>query len=303
MTETAEVETTEVVPQTGEEAEINPYTMSDEEVTTALEERLNPKPEVTEEAAATEAIPPAKEDAPVKTDEPPEKAPVPTLETLTAELASFKDTLDKADKRNRDKDAFITKLQQENQTLRQNLRPSTQTPEQAWEKLAANPDTYIDQRLRETTLTQVREAQEREQAVRGKVENFDDLKDDIAALALEDGFPEEAVRAFKYDPWTTSDPEVILNYAKRAQERRKVVLFEQKVAHLQSEIERLKKQPEKVIRKIEEATRQAKGLTAGTGSPGTSKGMEDLTDEQIFNMPSDQVAALLKERLQREYGG
>ena len=109
------------------------------------------------------------------------------------------------------------------------------------------------------------------------VPHFADLIDDITTIAKEDGYTEENLRAFKADPFTSSDPNILISYAKRAEMRKELAEYKQRVAELE-------KEPENVVKRIQEAGKRSATLTGRTTpSAGTKKG-SDVSVSQISSM-------------------
>ena len=129
-----------------------------------------------------------------------------------------------------------------------------------------------------------------ERAVLEQIPEFNELVGDIAELAKADGFSEEHLVMFKRDPFLTSEPAILINYARTAKAKREIATLTSKVGDLQTQI---KSRGEDVIKKIEAASKAGKPLTGKTpGTPRSEPG--HIPDEAIPNLSDAELAEALK---------
>lgn len=138
--------------------------------------------------------------------------------------------------------------------------------------------------LEKDHLTQQRESNER--IVLGQIPGVLDMLDDIAELAKNDGFNDANIVAFKADPFATSDPAIILSYARQVKSTRETNA-------LKSELEKLREKQEGTIKRIEEASSSPSGLTSKVASSGNNSAVS-ISADQIPNLSDEDLDKLLQ---------
>lgn len=261
--------------------------MNDEELDSFIASPTEPKEEVTPTPAPIEEpkveIP---DMAAQGTDAPKEEATVPDPEK------------DKLAKQVQDKEAFIQRQAQELGELRRKSQEMDRFRNEAKTKAESVNDTFYDNPLAATEAVlnhrdaerqyavteQILREKETELTVTSAIPHFNEMKDEIAEIATADGYPPESVDAFKRNPWT-SDASILVNYAHR-------VSMQRQVKAMQGEIETLKKKPEEVLRKIEEAAKGSKTLTAATGIARAAS--TEVSETQLNSMTDAELDEFLK---------
>lgn len=255
------------------EPEVNPATLSDEEL---------------DKAGAEEAAAEAPEETP-KTDE------TPSTEEETVTLS--KAELEKLQKQVNDKEEYARKLQGERDRLAFKERQlqellAKQTPDSLTEKVLTNPVEALEEMYQrkalESEVMSLRIAQEQirnEAVVKQTIGDIADIKDDIANLALKQGFPPEAVADFKNNPWG-SDPGIVVALAKE-------VRHEKRITALEAEIAKERQSKGEVVKKIAEAAKRGPLVTAASGQ-STSRARE-IDRSQLARMSEAELDVLLNE--------
>lgn len=120
------------------------------------------------------------------------------------------------------------------------------------------------------------------------VPDFKDYVEDIAEMALEDGADEKKVQTFKDNPFGTTDmPNVLINYAKRAMDRRAL-------KELQEKVKKKDDSPDVVAKKIANAANRKAGLNSGASESSKEDNAVELTDEQIANLTDKELETYIK---------
>ncbi len=203
-----------------------------------------------------------------------------------------------------DKESFIQRQASEIGELRkftsqEDADPPSPTAEENEDDFFDNPKEAVSK-----TVERVIEERDRKQAfeverirllgeetksmVTEAVPDFKDFLDDISELAKEDGYTDENLAAFKADPFISSDPGILISYAKRAQMKRQLSEYER-------EISELKKKPEEVVKRIQEAAgKNGTTLTGKTASMPRGTRPE-ISEPQIASMSDAELDEALKQ--------
>lgn len=277
------------------EAEIIVEEMTDEQLEAAINppetpaEKTPSVPQEEEKAETppntTETAEPSKE---VKKEVAPESKP-PEEEIVQITKSEW----EKTQKRIEDKEKFIQRQAQEvgqRRKSEEQLRAEIFTLEQ---KLVEKQYEPLEARAIQKELD-VREAQlgeaelsKRFEANRNTVKAFvpelEAYIDDVVAILKEDGQPEEAIRAFRENPYS-EHPGVIVNLTKRAELARTLRNKDAEIASLKAENAALKAKPQEVVKKIEQALKQP---TAMTNDSGQATSVKASIDESQIPLLSD----------------
>ena len=124
------------------------------------------------------------------------------------------------------------------------------------------------------------------------VPEHESLIDDMIELVKEDGQPEEAIRAFRDNPYK-EPPGTLINLAKRAEQRRELRNKDAKIASLEAELVALKKEPKEVLKKIEKTLREPSQMSNNSGQASSTK--QGFEEKQIPFMSDAELDRLLKE--------
>ncbi|MDD4479642.1 MAG: hypothetical protein PHD64_11405 [Mesotoga sp.] len=124
------------------------------------------------------------------------------------------------------------------------------------------------------------------------VPEHESLIDDMIELVKEDGQPEEAIRAFRDNPYK-EPPGTLINLAKRAEQRRELRNKDAKIASLEAELVALKKEPKEVLKKIEKTLREPSQMSNNSGQASSTK--QGFEETQIPHMTDAELDRLLKE--------
>ncbi len=123
--------------------------------------------------------------------------------------------------------------------------------------------------------------------VLGEIPDTLNMIDDIAELARKDGFPDEKISAFKKDPFATSDPDIILSYA------RQIKATNENNA-LKAELEQLRQKQEGTLKKIEEASNTSSGLTGRVASSSGNDASISISEAQVPNLSDAELEKALQ---------
>jgi hypothetical protein len=121
------------------------------------------------------------------------------------------------------------------------------------------------------------------------IPDFEDLIDDIAAIALKDGIPSQNVEVFKRNPYG-EPPEMLLTYARRAQEARTYSAEKKRYEELTQQAEAKKKKDGEFLKNIEDAANK-KTVTSKTG--GTTASKDDTFSKPIHQMTKAELKTAL----------
>jgi len=237
-----------------------------------------------------------------------------------SDLKNIPDSTDNADviKQLQDKEAFIQRQSNEIGELRKSvtdlqaflLQNQQQQPvenkgvseaddamgDASEEDYFDNPQAAIDRRVNQ--ILQEREAQkvnndnahliqieQSKRFVKEYVPNIDDLLDDMAVLAKEDGYSEENISSFKADPYGSSDPNILIQYAKRAELKRSLNSMENGGVNPDNS--------EAQLNKMVNADGNIGSLNGKT--PPSPRGQaKELTTSQVSNMSDAELEDFLK---------
>jgi len=221
------------------------------------------------------------QDLGTETDTPaqePESPPrTPTIEELQAQLEI-------ANKRNSDKDTYITELRESANkalTLEQEL-------EQLRSKVDMSKDSYTKDEVetayqihqKETELASVKQDSQRrtnQGTIHNKFSDFEDLKPEISSILREQGISEQEIRSFETDPYQYSLESVAL-YAENARYR------------LQNQ--KLQSKADDVLQNIEKSASHVP-VTNSQGLGGASS-LGDITLGQAEALSMEQIDAELQ---------
>ena len=124
-----------------------------------------------------------------------------------------------------------------------------------------------------------------ERTISRAIPNFNELKDDIVALAKKDGLPERDIMDLKNDPYVFKAQDVI-GLARRAQDAKRIQILEDKVNAVSTSKQNMAKN-------IAKAANSGRTLTAASGQ-STPPNL-DLSKKQLSNVSDAELDELLLE--------
>jgi hypothetical protein len=288
--------------------DVNPVEMTDEQLESELsgnpvEKSPEVKEEPTQEDNSTETEVEQKEDKQTQEvkEEPVEDTPIEEPPKEEPFIVT-KDEWEKLQKRLEEKEKFIQRQaaevgkrrKSEEQIRSELLTLQTQLQERWNEPLEA---TQIQGAIREREK-QLNEAELQtitefnRNTVKTFVPEHESLIDDMVELVKEDGQPEDAIRAFRDNPYK-EPPGTLINLAKRAELRRELRNKDAKIASLEAELVALRKEPKEVLKKIEKTLREPSQMTNNSGQASSTK--QGFEPNQIPHMSDAELDRLLKE--------
>ena len=275
--------------------EFNPVEMTDEQ----LEAELNPK---AEEPTVEEPVEEPKEDEQTPIEEPP-KEETPAEEPPKEEPFTItKEEWEKTQKRLEEKEKFIQRQADEVGKRRKSEEQLRQEVFNLKTQLAGDGVNHVEAMEIQNAIRE-REAQLTESELhtitefnRNTVKSFvpetDNMLDDMAEILKEDGQVDEAIRAFRYNPYAES-PGVVINLAKRAEMRKELRNKDAKIASLEAELASMKQEPKKVVEKIAKALKENPQMTNKSGQASSTK--ETISETQIPHLSDAELDRLIKE--------
>ncbi len=108
--------------------------------------------------------------------------------------------------------------------------------------------------------------------------------EDMAESLKSDQLPDEFVGAFRADPYGSALPETLVQLAKRARAEKLLKAVVGYAKKLEGEVAQLKKAPQQVMKKVEQAARSSPQLTGNSGSSAanlSTKAPHLMTDEEL----------------------
>lgn len=270
--------------------EVNPVELTDEQ----LEAELVPTEEVkepVEETAEEEVKEEIKEEVKEEVKEEP-----------TEEFKVTKEDYDKLLKRIDEKEKFIQKqadevgkrrkseeqLRNEVYTLKTQLAGDGLNHAEAME--IQNEIREREAQLNESEIRTITEFNRN--TVKTFVQDPESLLDDMVEIVKEDGQPEEAIRAFRDNPYK-EPPGTLINLAKRAELRRELRNKDAKIASLEAELSAMKGQPKEVLKKIEKALKEPSQMSNNSGQASSTK--QTIDASQIPHMSDAELERMIKE--------
>ncbi|MCK5601356.1 hypothetical protein KAR91_05800 [Candidatus Pacearchaeota archaeon] len=124
-----------------------------------------------------------------------------------------------------------------------------------------------------------------EEAISKAIPNFNELKDNIVALAKSDGLPERDIMDLQNNPYVFN-PQDVISLARRAQDAKRIQLLEDQVSAISTSKQNMAK-------KISKAANSSRPLTAGSGQ-ATPPNL-DLSKKQLSDLSDAQLDELLEE--------
>jgi hypothetical protein len=124
-----------------------------------------------------------------------------------------------------------------------------------------------------------------EQAISRAIPNFNELKDEIIALAKKDGLPERDIMDLQNNPYVFN-PQDVIGLARRAQDAKRIQILEDKVNAVSTSKQNMAK-------KIAQAANSGRTLTSASGqaTPPNS----DISNQQLSKISDAELDELLKE--------
>ena len=299
MFEPAEDQTDVIDPTSLSDEELEKHLSgegSEENIEASAEEETPEETVGSEEEVSEEGSEPSGEESPVSEEEES------SSDTIDSELEKLR-------KRVQDKEEFIQRQAREIGELRKLVREAlgaeTVGTEQGLQQKGEeglNDEVFFEKPVEavKKTVEQILAERERqiqaeaqralevEKTVKERVPDFEKYIDEIAELAKEDGYPDEAIAAFKANPYMGSDPHVLLSYARRVEAARQL-------NQLKAELEKAKKAPEEFLKKIQKA---ASGTsTLSNVAPSTPKDRTEFSEKTITSLSDAELDKLLNEKL------
>lgn len=90
------------------------------------------------------------------------------------------------------------------------------------------------------------------------------------------GIPQPFIQQFKADPFRAANPESLVFIAKLAQAEKLILRAANHIKQQQSEIETLRKKPEQVLTKVQQAMKQKPQITGSAGSSSAKEAIRNL---------------------------
>lgn len=196
----------------------------------------------------------------------------------------------KLEKQLKDKEEFIQRRNAEVGELRKQIEALQQRIPQVQEDgYYENPVDAVNQVLQareQQAQIQYLEHQaaikQNELTIKEFVPEFDSLVDDMVEVIRDLKYPQEVINNFKANPYA-EQPAILVNLAERAK-----LAKENKT--LKAEIEKLKKAPGDVLKKVEAAANSSRPLTAATGNSGNRA----ISDKQVHQLSDKELDELLR---------
>lgn len=275
-----------------QEAMVELTDASDDDIDFHIDESL--KAEAAEEEAPQ---PKEAEQTEDKDEEEPEKKAEPEKEKTAEEMVP-KSVVDKLLKDNKNKELVLQRQATEIGKLRkahkdkiaalsEGLQELKQTdPDAAAERIAEIKSLTKDvQRLdaNETRLYQLKEARE---TVEANVAPGDWDPEVVQSLLEEDGVDDPSFRAeFANDPYSHTSADTIIQFAKRAVERKRSLKMAALLRQVLLENKALKEKPNDMLKKIDAAAKAPRGVQGGAGGRSSGKPstkvVEDMSEEEL----------------------
>lgn len=268
--------------KTNEQETIKTHALGKEELRSLIDGETSTSTEEGAEEDAAGAETEAKEakeakEEETKTEGAEEKEKDASEEKITVSKAEY----EKLSKQVKDKEQFIQRQAHEIGDLR-HRRSSLETEIEGIKKtintdtLLENPlkamedmKTLDDKKVQIEAINRIEAAMATKEVITREIPEFENLIDTIAEIALKDGIPAQNVEIFKRNPYA-DPPELLLAYAKRAQETKSYGADKQRLAELTREIEEQKKKSGEFLKNIESAASK-KTVTSKTGGAVGSK--------------------------------
>lgn len=158
-----------------------------------------------------------------------------------------------------------------------------------------DPEQHVQNKIKEKEITEelnktniINNIISNKNLVLNKIPEFEDLVNEISEIAKEDGIPENHILAFKNNPYADS-PEILITYAKRAQDRIKTKQIELKLKELETK-------PNKNIKNLDKITNSQPIIN--------SKSISDSNHYIINNgnLSEDQLNKLIQQKYHEEWG-
>ena len=263
-----------------------------------LDKQLSEPVEVSEEAE------PEKVDNQENPEKPAEsvKDEENKFSTPDEEILFLKSKLDSIAKSNKDRDDWIKRRDLEIGQLRKRIEEGevssggiSKLNETFYDDPVKGVNDILEIREKEKNLKSLKE---QEQEVLNKlnimqvVPNYDELVEDMAAMAKEDGEPPELIELFKKNPYALRH-DLAINYARRANDRKKSSDTSKKIADLEKKINDLRTKPDSIIDKINDLSRK-KPVSSTPGSTSGSRSSDDLSDSDIASISDAELEEILK---------
>lgn len=124
-----------------------------------------------------------------------------------------------------------------------------------------------------------------ETAITRAIPNFNELKDDIVALAKSDGFPERDIVDLQNNPYVFK-PQDVISLARRVQDAKRIQILEDQVKSIGSSKQNMAK-------KIAKAANSGRTLTAASGQSAPPN--SDISNQQLSKISDAELDELLKE--------
>jgi len=264
-------------------------TMNDEELNASLvEDAVVPIPEdepdgnevLSDEEIASASPPPSEPE--VKPDEQSPEQPALTLESLQEQLTKMESRL-------KEKDQFIGRQANMIGELKKLSAQPQQKVEMPTDEEFISQPTEAMKKLLAAQEAEKQQATARQQqeyellTTRNKeitaqfVPEFDNLMPDIEkVLTEEDGLTPEILSGFKGNPYATP-PEVLIQLAKRVQQRNKITELTSELDTLKAEVEKLRGKSSRVLDTVEKTARQTTQVRPSTSPAGNAISLSQLS--------------------------
>ncbi len=218
-----------------------------------------------------------------------------------SEVEVLKDQVDKLTKRLDDKQQFVGRQSEEMREMRMLASENTgKTPAQLKEEFNAryqeDPHAAMQEELdRREAAKQLQSlnAQKQSGQVKAFVEerfpNFSKDIPEIAKIALDTGYPEEAVNRFKLNPFA-EEAGLLLNLAKNHQ-------LAQEKKGLETQLSEIKGRSTQEANKVDEASRLSNTVKASSGQTSPTKDWSHVTRENMRLLPPDELREFVKAKM------
>lgn len=218
-----------------------------------------------------------------------------------SEVEVLKDQVEKLTKRLDDKGSFVGRQSEEIREMRMLASQNTgktqaQLKEEFNAKYQEDPQAAVQEELdRRDAERQLQYLDSQKQSMKTKAfveekfPNFSKDISDIAQIALDTGYPEEAVNRFKLNPFA-EEAGLLLNLAKSHQ------LIQEK-KNLETQLNEIKGRSAQEASKVDEVSRLSNTVKAGSGKTSPVKDWSHVTKENMRHLPVDELREFVKAKM------
>lgn len=212
------------------------------------------------------------------------------------EIARLREQLVQKERFIQHRNTELGELRKENRTYRGQLEEGLR------EKYDLAPDEAVRDQLEIDRLKkedQTLEVEQRSLQCRAQVDRaiqdivYPEINQDIAAVLVQDGYDESAIRDFMSDPYSKATPGMLVNLAKRAAGERKASHWFNEFQKASAEVQRLRGKPSQVLNQVERELRRTPKMNNRADS---SPKQANLSDKAIHTLSDRELEELLKNK-------